>query len=62
MFEHFPGKQYYFHLSYRVVQELLNNIMKHAGATEAFVQVIKENKRLNVVVEDNGRGFELESY
>ncbi|MEP7141720.1 MAG: sensor histidine kinase [Ferruginibacter sp.] len=43
---------------YRIVQELLNNIMKHAGATEVFVQLVKENNRLNVVVEDNGRGFD----
>ena len=43
---------------YRIVQELLNNIMKHARATEVFVQVIRENNRLNVVVEDNGKGFD----
>jgi two-component system, NarL family, sensor kinase len=43
---------------YRIVQELLNNTMKHAGATEVFVQLIKEGGRLNVVVEDNGRGFD----
>lgn len=43
---------------YRIVQELLNNIMKHAGATEAFVQLIRQDKRLNLVVEDNGRGFD----
>jgi signal transduction histidine kinase len=43
---------------YRIVQELLNNILKHAGASEAFIQLIKENDRLNVVVEDNGKGFD----
>jgi two-component system, NarL family, sensor kinase len=43
---------------YRIIQELLNNIMKHAAATEAFVQIVKENNRLNVVVEDNGKGFD----
>lgn len=43
---------------YRIVQELLNNTMKHAAATEAFIQLIRENYRLNVVVEDNGKGFE----
>jgi signal transduction histidine kinase len=43
---------------YRIIQELLNNILKHAAATEAFVQLIREDSRLNVVVEDNGRGFE----
>ena len=43
---------------YRIVQELLNNTMKHAAATEAFVQLIREGNRLNVVVEDNGKGFD----
>jgi signal transduction histidine kinase len=43
---------------YRIVQELLNNIMKHAAATEAFVQLVRENNRLNVVVEDDGKGFD----
>lgn len=43
---------------YRIVQELLNNILKHANATEAFVQLIKEDGRFNVVVEDNGKGFD----
>jgi two-component system NarL family sensor kinase len=43
---------------YRIVQELLNNILKHASASEAFIQLIRENDRLNVVVEDNGKGFD----
>ncbi len=43
---------------YRIMQELLNNTMKHAGATEVFVQLIKEGGRLNIVVEDNGKGFD----
>jgi two-component system, NarL family, sensor kinase len=42
---------------FRIVQELLNNIIKHAQATEAIIQFIRENERLSVVVEDNGRGF-----
>lgn len=43
---------------YRIVQELLNNILKHAAATEAFVQIMREGNRLNVIVEDNGKGFD----
>ena len=43
---------------YRVVQELLNNVMKHAAATEVVVHVAREQGRLEVSVEDNGRGFE----
>jgi two-component system NarL family sensor kinase len=43
---------------YRIIQELLNNIMKHATATEAMVQLIKEEGRLSIIVEDNGKGFD----
>ncbi|MBF9236520.1 PAS domain S-box protein [Hymenobacter sp. BT683] len=43
---------------YRIVQELLNNIMKHAKATEVEVHVAREKKRVEVSVEDNGCGFE----
>lgn len=43
---------------YRIIQELLNNILKHAAATEALVQIVKRNDRLSVLVEDNGRGFD----
>ncbi|MDO7851745.1 PAS domain-containing sensor histidine kinase [Hymenobacter convexus] len=43
---------------YRVVQELLNNVMKHAHAAEVEVHVARENGRLYVSVEDNGQGFD----
>jgi signal transduction histidine kinase len=43
---------------YRIIQELLNNIIKHARATEAIVQFTRDDEnRLTVVVEDNGQGF-----
>jgi signal transduction histidine kinase len=43
---------------YRIIQELMNNIMKHAAATEAIVQLIREEGRLSIMVEDNGKGFD----
>lgn len=43
---------------YRIVQELLNNILKHAAASETLVQLIREGGRLNILVEDNGKGFD----
>lgn len=43
---------------YRIVQELLNNIMKHAKATEALVQVSYSKGHFAVTVEDNGSGFD----
>lgn len=42
---------------YRIVQELLNNIIKHAEASEVIVQLNREEDRLMITVEDNGRGF-----
>ena len=44
---------------FRIVQEALNNVSKHAQATE--VQVIAEftESRIKLTVSDNGRGFEL---
>jgi len=43
---------------YRVVQELLNNTMKHAAAKTAIVQVSKMDGLLSVTVEDDGKGFD----
>lgn len=45
---------------YRIMQELLNNIIKHAQATEAIIQFNKNGNRLTVTVEDNGKGFNTE--
>tara|TARA_B110000908_G_scaffold138073_1_gene164036 strand:- start:818 stop:1801 length:984 start_codon:yes stop_codon:yes gene_type:complete len=44
---------------YRITQELLNNGVKHANATNIFVQLVKNGDRLTLMVEDNGRGFEM---
>ncbi|HTJ12997.1 MAG TPA: ATP-binding protein [Dinghuibacter sp.] len=46
-------------VAFRVVQELLNNIVKHAGATEIDVQVRYRPDELAVEVRDNGQGFSL---
>ncbi|MBB4119595.1 signal transduction histidine kinase [Mesonia hippocampi] len=42
---------------YRIIQELLNNIAKHAKATEIEIQLTKHKDYLNLVVSDNGVGF-----
>jgi len=44
---------------YRIIQELVNNVIKHAEAKELVVQMIQEPKRLCFIVLDNGKGFEL---
>ena len=43
---------------YRIIQELLNNVLKHAAASEVLVQLIKEGNELNILVEDDGKGFD----
>ncbi|CAN5611495.1 ATP-binding protein [soil metagenome] len=43
---------------YRIIQELLNNIMKHAATDEAFVQLVQGEGHLHITVEDNGKGFD----
>ncbi|MGC4103157.1 sensor histidine kinase [Ferruginibacter sp.] len=43
---------------YRIVQELLNNTIKHAAAKTAVVQLTKTNDLLTVTVEDDGKGFD----
>ena len=44
---------------FRIIQELLNNIMKHAESTNVLVELIRDENRLSVTVEDNGKGFDL---
>jgi signal transduction histidine kinase len=43
---------------YRIVQEALNNILKHAGASRVSVILELRSNQLRVIVEDNGQGFD----
>ncbi|WP_276503574.1 sensor histidine kinase [Terrimonas pollutisoli] len=43
---------------YRIVQELINNTMKHASAKTAIVQVTKTDGNISITVEDDGKGFD----
>ena len=43
---------------YRVVQELLNNVKKHAQTTELEMHVTREGTRFAVSMENNGQDFE----
>ncbi len=45
---------------YRIVQELLQNIVKHAKATKYFIQITNHKNSLNLIVEDDGKGFNAE--
>ncbi len=42
---------------YRIVQESLNNILKHSDATKAEVKIIKSITGLEIEISDNGNGF-----
>jgi len=43
---------------YRITQELLKNITRHADATEVIVQLTIDDGELILIVEDNGNGFD----
>jgi two-component system sensor histidine kinase DegS len=42
---------------FRITQELITNIIKHAEATEATIHITNHEDSLNLMVEDNGKGF-----
>ena len=43
---------------FRVIQELITNVIKHAKASEINIQLTKYEESLNIIVEDNGIGFD----
>jgi signal transduction histidine kinase len=45
---------------YRILQELLNNTLKHANATEVDIDFTTAPQQLTVAYRDNGQGFDLE--
>ena len=50
---------------FRIIQELVSNMIKHAEATKGSIQLTQHDDFLNIIVEDNGIGFDttnLQSY
>ena len=45
---------------FRICQEAINNIIKHSGATEATINLHRVEDMIVLVVEDNGKGFDIE--
>jgi len=43
---------------YRIIQELVNNIIKYAEATQIIIQLSRDGDKIFLTVEDNGRGFD----
>ena len=46
---------------YRIVQEGINNAIKHSGATQILVQCTFEENLLLIDIEDNGKGFDVQN-
>jgi len=46
---------------YRNIQELVGNAIKHGGASKIEIGVTKYDESINVIVQDDGRGFDYES-
>lgn len=44
---------------YRIVQEGLTNMSKYAAMTHATIQISRADKSINLLISDNGRGFDL---
>lgn len=42
---------------FRIIQEAVNNAVKHADSTEIGIQIIQKNTSLNVSITDDGKGF-----
>ena len=46
---------------YRVIQEIVNNVIKHAAANQLDISLIKDADGISCTVEDNGKGFNMAS-
>ena len=46
---------------YRIVQELIHNILKHSGATDARMELVEHDEFISLIIEDNGRGIPADS-
>jgi signal transduction histidine kinase len=64
-FQHFGSytdlSQHFALNCYRIVQELLQNCMKHAKAQEILVQLTRTDQQIALIVEDDGVGFNQET-
>ena len=45
---------------YRVLQELLNNILKHSKAIKAWIEIKRSKQLIDIRVKDDGIGFDYE--
>lgn len=45
---------------YRIIQEWINNVIKYSGAKNLTIQLTGYENEINIIIEDNGNGFEKE--
>jgi two-component system NarL family sensor kinase len=45
---------------YRIIQETINNVIKHAGATQLDIILKRDAREINAVIKDNGVGFDAQ--
>ncbi|MBK7097303.1 MAG: hypothetical protein IPH58_01690 [Sphingobacteriales bacterium] len=43
---------------YRIFQECINNVIKHARATRLYISLIQSKENIEATIEDNGVGFD----
>jgi signal transduction histidine kinase len=43
---------------FRITQEALNNIIRHANATRTTIELLNNKKRVQLIIKDNGKGFD----
>lgn len=46
---------------FRIIQELVTNIIKHSKASEASISITQHKDMLSIIVEDNGKGFDVKN-
>ncbi len=49
------------HDLFLAIKEALNNVLKHSTASEVRVEVLSNGSTVDVIIDDNGRGFDLEN-
>jgi two-component system NarL family sensor kinase len=47
---------------YRVIQECVNNVIRHADASTVDISVVRENDIIRGTIEDNGKGFDTQNH
>ncbi len=45
------------HALYRILQEVMSNVLKHAGASEVHIQLLETEDKVRFIISDNGKGF-----